>query len=38
VKAIVQAALATRDRYHAGAISEHGLAVVRRPCLRSSPH
>jgi hypothetical protein len=29
VKAIVQAALATRDRLSAGAISEHGLAVVR---------
>jgi len=29
VKAILQAALATRDRYHAGALSEHGLAVAR---------
>jgi transposase len=29
VKAILQAALATRDRYHAGAVSDHGLAVAR---------
>ena len=29
VKALLQAALATRDRYHAGALSEHGLAVAR---------
>ena len=29
VKAILQAALTTRDRYHAGAVSEHGLAVAR---------
>ena len=29
VKAILQAALATRDRYHAGAVSAHGLAVAR---------
>jgi transposase len=29
VKALLQAALATRDRYHAGAVSEHGLAVAR---------
>ena len=29
VKAILQAALATRDRYHAGGVSEHGLAVAR---------
>jgi transposase len=26
VKAILQAALATRDRYHAGGLSDHGLA------------
>ena len=29
VKAILQAALATRDRYHAGGLSDHGLAVAR---------
>lgn len=29
VKAILQAALATRDRYHAEAVSDHGLAVAR---------
>jgi transposase len=29
VKAILQAALTTRDRYHAGAVSEHGLAIAR---------
>jgi transposase len=29
VKAILQAALTTRDRYHAGAVSDHGLAVAR---------
>jgi transposase len=29
VKAILQAALATRDRYHAGTVSAHGLAVAR---------
>ena len=29
VKAILQAALATRDRYHAGTLSDHGLAVAR---------
>ena len=29
VKAILQAALATRDRYRAGALSDHGLAVAR---------
>jgi transposase len=29
VKAILQAALATRDRYATGAISEHGLAIAR---------
>jgi transposase len=29
VKAILQAALATRDRYHAGGVSDHGLAVAR---------
>jgi transposase len=29
VKAILQAALVTRDRYHAGTISDHGLAVAR---------
>lgn len=29
VKAILQAALATRDRYHAGAVSDQGLAVAR---------
>jgi transposase len=29
VKAVLQAALATRDRYHAGTISPHGLAVAR---------
>ena len=29
VKAILQAALATRDRYHAGVVSEHGLAIAR---------
>jgi transposase len=29
VKALLQAALATRDRYHAGAVSAHGLAVAR---------
>jgi transposase len=29
VKTILQAALATRDRYHAGAVSDHGLAVAR---------
>jgi len=29
VKAILQAALATRDRYHDGTISDHGLAVAR---------
>jgi transposase len=29
VKATLQAALLTRDRYHAGVISEHGLAVAR---------
>jgi transposase len=29
VKAILQAALITRDRYHAGTISDHGLAVAR---------
>jgi transposase len=29
VKAILQEALATRDRYHAGALSDHGLAVAR---------
>lgn len=29
VKAILQAALMTRDRYHAGRLSEHGLAVAR---------
>lgn len=29
VKAILQAALATRDRYHAGGVSAHGLAVAR---------
>lgn len=29
VKAILQAALATRDRQHAGRISDHGLAVAR---------
>ncbi len=29
VKALLQAALATRDAYHVGAVSEHGLAVAR---------
>jgi transposase len=29
VKAVLQAALATRDAYHAGAVSAHGLAVAR---------
>jgi transposase len=29
VKGILQAALATRDRYHAGTVSAHGLAVAR---------
>ena len=29
VKAILQAALATRDRYRAGGVSDHGLAVAR---------
>ena len=29
VKRILQAALATRDRYHAGTVSAHGLAVAR---------
>lgn len=29
VKAILQEALATRDRYQAGAVSDHGLAVAR---------
>jgi transposase len=29
VKATLQAALATRDRYHAGTVSDHGLAVAR---------
>lgn len=29
VKAILQAALTTRDRYHAGAVSDHGLAIAR---------
>jgi transposase len=29
VKAILQAALATRDRYHAGQVTDHGLAVAR---------
>jgi transposase len=29
VKAILQAALATRDRYHRGAVSDHGLAIAR---------
>jgi transposase len=29
VKAILQAALATRDRYQAGGVSDHGLAVAR---------
>ena len=29
VKAILQAALATRDRYHAGGLSDHGLAIAR---------
>ncbi|HEX5091913.1 MAG TPA: IS66 family transposase, partial [Burkholderiales bacterium] len=29
VKRILQAALATRDRYHAGRVSAHGLAVAR---------
>jgi transposase len=29
VKAILHAALATRDRYHADAVSDHGLAVAR---------
>jgi transposase len=29
VKAVLQAALATRDAYHAGALSAHGLAVAR---------
>jgi transposase len=29
VKTILQAALTTRDRYHAGAMSAHGLAVAR---------
>ena len=29
VKDVLQAALATRDRYHAGTISAHGLAVAR---------
>jgi transposase len=29
VKQILQAALATRDRYHAGTVSAHGLAVAR---------
>jgi len=29
VKAILQAALATRDRYHTGLVSAHGLAVAR---------
>lgn len=29
VKAILQEALATRDRYHAGVVSDHGLAVAR---------
>ena len=29
VKAILQAALATRDHYHAGGVSAHGLAVAR---------
>ena len=29
VKAILQAALATRDAYHAGTVSAHGLAVAR---------
>jgi transposase len=29
VKAILQAALATRDAYHTGAVSAHGLAVAR---------
>jgi transposase len=29
VKAVLQAALATRDRYHAGDVSAHGLAIAR---------
>lgn len=29
VKAVLQAALATRDRYHGGTLSAHGLAVAR---------
>jgi transposase len=29
VKQVLQAALATRDRYHAGLVSSHGLAVAR---------
>ena len=29
VKAVLQAALATRDRYQAGAVSAHGLAIAR---------
>ena len=29
VKAILQEALATRDRYHAGTVSDHGLATAR---------
>jgi transposase len=31
VKAILQAALTTRGRYHAGTVSAHGLAVARGP-------
>jgi transposase len=33
VQAILQAALATRDRYHPGTLSDHGRAVARGQCL-----
>ena len=38
VKAILQAALATRDRYHAGGVSDHGLAVARGHYLERLGH
>ena len=38
VKAILQAALRTRDRYHAGTISAHGLAVARGHYLERLGH
>ncbi len=36
VKTLLQEALATRDRYQAGAVSGHGLAVARGQSLRGS--